>query len=233
MKCLQRSSKILWVVYKILRVSNLTIENGVVIVTAGYHPGASQFDSRGWSVFNSRFTKFVLGNRGGIIFVILAGDFNTGGPSLITVGMEYLFAFQFWCCERSVGNQWGGGQVALLLVFVIWGCFNCHWVRVGWTVQKASLEFPVLLKEMRTRRQFEILSCRFVARVMRQGESKIPLCNPSSGKILLRAFSSYNKLLGRVAYKILPKHPRWSFPTKTTSCLKKLTVSRKEHPPKR
>ena len=92
---LQRSSKILWVVYKILRVSNLTIEDGVVIVTAGYHPGASQFDSRGWSVFNSRFTKFVLGNSGGIIFVILAGDSNTGGPSLITVGMEYLFAFQF------------------------------------------------------------------------------------------------------------------------------------------
>ena len=95
MKCLQRSSKILRVVYKILRVSNLTIEDGVVIVTAGYHPGASQFDSRGWSVFNSRFTKFVLGNSGGIIFVMLAGDFNTGGPSLITVGMEYLFAFQF------------------------------------------------------------------------------------------------------------------------------------------
>ena len=38
---------------------------------------------------------------------------------------------------------------------------------------------------------------------MRQGESKIPLCNPSGGKLLLKPSSSYNKLLVRVAFRIL------------------------------
>ena len=34
------------------------------------------------------------------------------------------------------------------------------------------------------------------------GDSKIPSCKPSGGKLLLRSSSSYNKLLGRVAFKI-------------------------------
>ena len=42
---------------------------------------------------------------GGIKFVILVENFDTGGPSLITVRKEYLFAFQFLCWEVSVGNQ--------------------------------------------------------------------------------------------------------------------------------
>ena len=37
----------------------------------------------------------------------------------------------------------------------------------------------------------------------RQVESKIPLCNPSDGKLLLRSSASYNKLLDRVAFRIL------------------------------
>ena len=35
--------------------------------------------------------------------------------------------------------------------------------------------------------------------IRRPGESKIPICNPSGGKRLLKPSSSYNKLLGRVA----------------------------------
>ena len=40
-------------------------------------------------------------------------------------------------------------------------------------------------------------------RFRRQGESKILLCNSSGGNFLLRPSSSYNKFLGRVAFKIL------------------------------
>ena len=36
-----------------------------------------------------------------------------------------------------------------------------------------------------------------------QGESKIPLRNPSGGQLLLRPSASYNKLLDRVAFRIL------------------------------
>ena len=38
---------------------------------------------------------------------------------------------------------------------------------------------------------------------MRQGESKILLCNLSDGKLLLTLSVSYNKLLDKVASKIL------------------------------
>ena len=46
-------------------------------------------------VFNFRFTKFVLGNSGGIKFVLLVEDPDTGDSSSITAGVEYLFALQF------------------------------------------------------------------------------------------------------------------------------------------
>ena len=79
------------------------------------------------SGFNSHFTKFVLGSNGVLKFGILVKDFDTGGPSSITVRKEYLFAFQFWFMEfmeLSVGNnQWRGeGQKALFCwVFLIGG----------------------------------------------------------------------------------------------------------------
>ena len=34
-------------------------------------------------------------------------DSETGGPSSITVSMEYLCAFQYWYCELCVEDQWG------------------------------------------------------------------------------------------------------------------------------
>ena len=37
-------------------------------------------------------------------------DSDTGGPSSITVRMEYLLAFQYWYCELCVENRWGGGR---------------------------------------------------------------------------------------------------------------------------
>ena len=41
-------------------------------------------------------------------FVILNEDSDTGGPSLVAVRIEYLFAYQFWYWELWVGNLWGG-----------------------------------------------------------------------------------------------------------------------------
>ena len=40
-------------------------------------------------------------------------------------------------------------------------------------------------------------------RTRRQGESEIPLCKPSGGKLLLRPSSDYNRLLESVACRTL------------------------------
>ena len=61
-----------------------------MVVTAVFQLGVSHFDFPVWSAFNSRFTKFVLGNIEGIKFVILVEDSDTGDPWLITVRLEYL-----------------------------------------------------------------------------------------------------------------------------------------------
>ena len=41
-------------------------------------------------------------------FEILVEDSDTGSPSSITVSMNYLFAFQFWCCELYMKDWWEG-----------------------------------------------------------------------------------------------------------------------------
>ena len=42
-----------------------------------------------------------------------------------------------------------------------------------------------------------------IKRIKRQGESKIPLCNPSNRKLPLRPSASYNKLLDRVGFRTM------------------------------
>ena len=88
-------------------------------------------------------------------------------------------------------------------------------IRLQLIVTRASLiyledeffifSFLVLLKEMKTRGDFKTLYCCFCVwcksrELGWQGESKIPLCNPSGGKLLLKRCLCYNKLLGRVAF---------------------------------
>lgn len=53
-----------------------------------------------------------------------------------------------------------GRQEAIMLIFVIWGCFDCRLVRFGGAVLKVSFAFSflVLLKERRTQGQSKILS---------------------------------------------------------------------------
>ena len=46
--------------------------------------------------------------------------------------MEYSFASQFWYCELCVENRRGRRERAesiVLLIFVIWRCFNRRWMR--------------------------------------------------------------------------------------------------------
>ena len=57
----------------------------------------------------------------------------------------------------------------------------------------------VSLIYLRNRWVFLVTAVNQVNRI--QGESKIPLCNSSGGKLLLRPSSSYNKLLGRKKVK--------------------------------
>ena len=54
------------------------------------------------SFFDFGFIKFVFRISGSIKF--WDEDFNTGGPSLFAVRMEYVFAFQFWYCELCMEN---------------------------------------------------------------------------------------------------------------------------------
>ena len=63
-----------------------------------------------------------------------------------------------------------------------------------------------LHKEMRRSDESPITSCFFCVWCKsreKEVEFKIPLCNPSGGELLIRPSSSYNKLLGRVAFRIL------------------------------
>ena len=49
-------------VYKIFRLINVKVAYSVVVMSASFHSRVSQFVSCGNSVFDSRFTKFVLRN---------------------------------------------------------------------------------------------------------------------------------------------------------------------------
>ena len=78
--------------------------------------------------------------------------------------------------------------------------------------------------------RFHIVALVWIKITKRQGDFKIPLCNPSGGKVLPKASASYAKLLGKVAFRVLPnihgespppcpgennpndQHPRWSSP---------------------
>ena len=75
-------------VYKIIRLAKSIAVDSEVIVTAVFQLLMTRFVSPGWSAFNSRFKKLVLGTSGSIKFVILVEDSDTGRPSLITVRLE-------------------------------------------------------------------------------------------------------------------------------------------------
>ena len=120
----------------------------MVLKTPGIHSEVTQLDSRQWSVFNSRLSKFVLEGSWEIKFVILVENFNTDCPSSIAVKKEFLFAFN---SDLAWATNGGGRQETLFCYFFVCGCFACWWVRVGGAGQQLPLIFLflVLLKKMR------------------------------------------------------------------------------------
>ena len=75
-----------------------------MVIAEVYYSGGYQFDAREKSILDFRITKCVFKRSGHLNFVILVEDSDTGGPSSITVRMEYRFVFQFSYCELCVGN---------------------------------------------------------------------------------------------------------------------------------
>ena len=87
--------------------------------------------------------KFVLGRYGGLKFVILMKDFNTGSPSSITVRKEYLFCFSILILGTQCRKQPIRGEQETLFCcsLFIWGCFDRQWLRVGWGSRMSHLYF--------------------------------------------------------------------------------------------
>ena len=89
----------------------------MVLKTPGIHSEVTQLDSRQWSVFNSRLSKFVLEGSWDIKFVILVENFNTDCPSSITVKKEFLFAFNSDSAWATNGVREAGNIVLLFFLF--------------------------------------------------------------------------------------------------------------------
>ena len=81
-----------------------------MVVVAANYSGGYHFDKREKPIFSSRITKFAFRSSVDKRFVILVEDSDTGGPSSITVRMEFLFVFQFLYCELCLENRLGGGR---------------------------------------------------------------------------------------------------------------------------
>ena len=89
-------------VYKTLRLSPLVVEYSVVVMSTRLNLMGSQFSIPVlWNLCS------VFRISGGINCWDPVQDSDTGGPSSITVRMEYLFAFQYWYWELCVENRWG------------------------------------------------------------------------------------------------------------------------------
>ena len=102
-------------VCKTLRLSPLVVEHSVVVMTVGCQSRRSKIESYRQPIFDFPFMKLVLQSLGPWTFVILVEDFDTGGPSSVTVRIEYLFAFQSWYCDFCVENRrWGGRKFSSL-----------------------------------------------------------------------------------------------------------------------
>ena len=89
------------------------VEHSVVVMTAVLNQDDPMDLFLFWlNPIGSQFSTQNLCSEsvGSIKFWDPVGGFDTGDPSWITLRMEYLFAFQFWCCELRVKNQWGGDR---------------------------------------------------------------------------------------------------------------------------
>ena len=81
-----------------------------MVITAAYCSGGYQFDAREKPIFDSRITKFIFRSSGDLNFMTVVEHCDTGGPSSMTVRMEYLFGSQFSYCELCVENRGRGDR---------------------------------------------------------------------------------------------------------------------------
>ena len=79
----------------------------------------SQIESYGWQIFDSFFMKFEFRIGGGITFWDPVEDSNTGGPTTVTVRMEYLL-FNSDIVNFVWKTDEGEAQSIILLIFGLW-----------------------------------------------------------------------------------------------------------------
>ena len=106
----------------------------MVLKTPGIHSEVTQLDSRQWSVFNSRLSKFVLEGSWDIKFVILVENFNIDCPSSITVKKEFLFALN---SDLAWATNEGGEAGNIVLLFLCLGVL-CLLMGEGWWGRAAT-----------------------------------------------------------------------------------------------
>ena len=135
--------------------------------------------------------KFFFRINWGIKFWDLSRGLRHWQPSSINVRMEFLFAFQFWYCDLCVKKRWVVAESIILLIFVLWGCFNCRWLKGGVVGQKVLFRascyriFCLLLRlkfqsARGASRHPAFMVLMMIKRVRRTRESKISFCYPRS-----------------------------------------------------
>ena len=93
-----------------------------MVIAEAYYSGVYRFDAREKPIFDSRITKFVFRSSGDLHFVILGEDSDSGWNTYLFFNF-HIVNFVWEIDEGEVGN-------IILLIFVLWGCFNCRWVKV-------------------------------------------------------------------------------------------------------
>ena len=125
------------------------------------------------------------------------------------------------------------GSIILLLLFFIWSVLIVDgWGLVGRGRKSHSHLDSWCYSRKRGRGigpRFHFVVLVWIKIIRSQDESKIPLCSTSDEKILLRAPASYNKLLGRVARRILPNMYDWVPPRKQPTVLRHSLFPQKKH----
>ena len=101
-----------------------------------------------------------------------------------------------WAKKSYLGPAEIGARVEHLTIYPLWfWCWSSEWggkwVHDFFLLPEGFKSFLSGLPSFHL-----LVFCR------RKGESKVPLCNPSDGKLFLKP-ASYNKLLDRVAFRIL------------------------------
>ena len=124
-------SRLYGYVHEILRLYKTVDQCIIVVIAMTYYSGGYQFDAHEKLIFDSRVTKFV--------FEAFRVQFLLGWNTCLFFN-SHIVNFVWESDEGEAGN--------ILLIFVLWRCFNCWWVRVEaecliWGQLKSHLYVPV------------------------------------------------------------------------------------------